>query len=101
MARTDEPLKKPRKTNKKEGTTTTAGRDVPLPKTGKFDPADKNKDGWVSPSEQRKYNKVQQLKKGKTNKKGKGANALKMIAGGLGTLVTASEAYKKIKENVN
>ena len=37
---------------------------TPLAKSGDFDPADYNKDGVVTPKEQKKYNKVQKLKAG-------------------------------------
>ena len=35
---------------------------TPLAKSGDFDPADYNKDGVVTPKEQKKYNKVQKAK---------------------------------------
>ena len=35
---------------------------TPLAKSGDFDPADYNKDGVVTPKEQKKYNKVQKSK---------------------------------------
>jgi len=44
---------------------------TPLAKSGDFDPADYNKDGVVTPKEQKKYNKVQKAKasgKAKTSK---------------------------------
>ena len=37
---------------------------TPLAKSGDFDPADYNKDGVVTPKEQKRYNKVQKLKAG-------------------------------------
>ena len=66
MARTDEPIKvkkpkakvkDPKQDRKDAKNKSTAGRDVPLPTTGKFDPADANKDGVVTTKEQNKYNK--------------------------------------------
>ena len=66
MARTDEPIKvkkpkakvkDPKQDRKDAKNKSTAGRDVPLPTTGKFDPADANKDGVVTTKEQKKYNK--------------------------------------------
>ena len=62
---------------------------TPLAKSGDFDPADYNKDGVVTPKEQRKYNKVQKLKAG-------GAAKVKKIT--QKSNVTAEEKKAKLKE---
>ncbi len=62
---------------------------TPLAKSGDFDPADYNKDGVVTPREQKKYNKVQKLKAG-------GKAKVKKIT--QKSNVTAEEKKAKLKE---
>jgi hypothetical protein len=81
-----------------------AKRDLAKPLAeSKFDPADYNRDGSVSPSEQRKYNRVQKLKqkgteslKDKNSRRGKFAGA---VLGAAGTVLTIAERAVKVAKD--
>ncbi len=87
---------------------------TPLAKSGDFDPADYNKDGVVTPKEQKKYNKVQKLKAGGAakvqkiknksavtpeEKKGKLKKAGKAVLGAAVTGLNLANEVKKIVKN--
>jgi|TARA_R110000751_G_scaffold71929_2_gene145950 hypothetical protein len=85
-------------------TTTKTKRDLSTPlASSKFDTADYNKDGSVSPREQKRYNKVQKLKqKGKeslsdrSSRRKKTASAIGSAVGG--ALTIAQQAIKTYKD---
>ena len=84
---------------KKTATKTTRDLSKPLAES-KFDPADANKDGYVSVKEQKQYNKVQKLKqKGSESLKDRNARRAKTttaVAGAAGTVLTLAEQAKKL-----
>lgn len=88
----------------KKKSATSAKRDLAKPLAeSKFDPADYNKDGSVSPSEQKKYNKVQKLKqkgaeslKDRNSRRGKTAGA---VVGAAGTILTIAEKAIKVAKD--
>ena len=84
---------------KKTATKTTRDLSKPLAES-KFDPADSNKDGYVSVKEQKQYNKVQKLKqKGAESLKDRNARRAKTTAtvvGAAGTALTLADKATKV-----
>ena len=79
----------------------TIKRDLATPLSeSKFDAADYNRDGSVSPSEQRKYNKVQALKqKGAeslTDRQARRGKATAAVSGVVGTALGVADKVIKI-----
>lgn len=83
---------------KKTATKTTRDLSKPLA-ASKFDPADANKDGYVSVKEQKQYNRVQKLKqKGAESLKDRNARRAKTTTAAATTAATAlTLADKAIK----
>jgi len=65
----------------------------------KFDPADYNKDGNVSPREAKKYMKAQSILDG-TKKKTTVGTIVKKTGEAVGGLVTAAAGYDQIKKSI-
>jgi|TARA_R110000751_G_scaffold83052_4_gene166905 hypothetical protein len=75
-------------------------RDLAKPLSdSKFDPADYNKDGSVSPREAKKYVKTQAILKGNKKKTTVGG-VVKKAGEVVGGLVTTAAAYNQIKKAV-
>ena len=65
----------------------------------KFDPADYDKDGNVSPREAKKYMKAQAILKG-TKEKTTVSKVVKKTGEAVGGLVTAAAGYDQIKKSI-
>ncbi len=88
---------------KKTATKTTRDLSKPLAES-KFNPADANKDGYVSVKEQKQYNKVQKLKqKGAESLKDRNARRAKTTTAATATagavLTVAQQAKKLLKKS--